>query len=215
LETKFCPNRRIFVFWRQFWIQNGRHSKPKWSSYGAICLTPCKYPFPLKFLNFWIFNNLFLFFIFFYWRPFWKFYTTKSTTLSDDLFLCQVSKGSTERFPFNIFCTLVTMATAAIWIFFNPPPPPKAATHSGGYSYKVSWSLMKGIKKKKITPLFCFHGNCGKICPTNMVVSNHVNSDHVPSFSCLDVWTNRQVTSGVYAMTVTTSAYHSRKCGRL
>ena len=32
-------------------------------------------------------------------------------------------------------CTLVTMATAAILNFFNPP---KAATHYGGYSYKVS-----------------------------------------------------------------------------
>jgi hypothetical protein len=28
LETKFRPNRRILVFWRPFWIQNGRHSKP-------------------------------------------------------------------------------------------------------------------------------------------------------------------------------------------
>jgi hypothetical protein len=28
LETKFRPNRRIFVFWWPFWIQNGRHSKP-------------------------------------------------------------------------------------------------------------------------------------------------------------------------------------------
>ena len=28
LETKFGPNRRILVFWRPFWIQNGRHSKP-------------------------------------------------------------------------------------------------------------------------------------------------------------------------------------------
>jgi hypothetical protein len=36
---------------------------------------------------------------------------------------------------FNIFCTLVTMATAAILNFFNPP---KAATHYSGYSYKVS-----------------------------------------------------------------------------
>jgi hypothetical protein len=36
---------------------------------------------------------------------------------------------------FNIFCTLVTMATAAILNLFNPP---KAATHYGGYSYKVS-----------------------------------------------------------------------------
>jgi hypothetical protein len=36
---------------------------------------------------------------------------------------------------FNILCTLVTMATAAILSFFNPY---KAATHCGGYSYKVS-----------------------------------------------------------------------------
>jgi hypothetical protein len=35
----------------------------------------------------------------------------KSTTLSDDLFLCQVSKGSAVRFEFKKFCTLVTMAT--------------------------------------------------------------------------------------------------------
>jgi hypothetical protein len=36
---------------------------------------------------------------------------------------------------FNIFCTLVTMATAAILNFFDPP---KAATHYDGYSYNVS-----------------------------------------------------------------------------
>jgi hypothetical protein len=36
---------------------------------------------------------------------------------------------------FNIFCTLVTMATAAILIYFSTP---KAATHYSGYSYKVS-----------------------------------------------------------------------------
>ena len=35
----------------------------------------------------------------------------------------------------NIFCTLVTMATAPILNLFNPP---KAVTHYGGYSYKVS-----------------------------------------------------------------------------
>jgi hypothetical protein len=27
---------------------------------------------------------------------------------------------------------------------------PKAATHCGRYSYKVSWSLMKGIKKNSL-----------------------------------------------------------------
>jgi hypothetical protein len=36
---------------------------------------------------------------------------------------------------FNIFCTFVTMATATILNLFNPP---KAATHYGGYFYKVS-----------------------------------------------------------------------------
>jgi hypothetical protein len=51
-----------------------------------------------------------------------KILKTKSTTLSDDLFLCQVSNGSAVPFPFNIFCTLVTMTTAAILNFFNPPP---------------------------------------------------------------------------------------------
>ena len=48
-----------------------------------------------------------------------------------------------------------------------------------------------------------------------MVVSNHVNSDHIPYFSCHDVWNVRQTTSGVYAITVTTSTYHSRRYGRL
>ena len=28
LEIKFLPNRRIFVFWWPFWIQNGHHSNP-------------------------------------------------------------------------------------------------------------------------------------------------------------------------------------------
>ena len=93
-----------------------------------------------------------------------KILKTKSTTLSDDLFLCQVSKEAVVRFEFNIFCTLVTMATAAILNLFNPP---KAATHYGGYSYKVLWSLMKGSQQNFNPPLFGFHGNCGKVCPTD------------------------------------------------
>jgi hypothetical protein len=123
LETKFRPNRRIFAFWRPFLVQNGHHSKPKWSSYGAACLTPCKYPFPLKSVHFWIFNDFFNFYIgtHFEMAAILKILKTKSTTLSDDLFLCQASKGSAVRFEFNIFCTLVTMATAAILNLFNPP----------------------------------------------------------------------------------------------
>ena len=64
---------------------------------------------------------------------------------------------------FNIFCTLVTMATTAILNFFNPP---KAATHYGGYSQ----SFMKFDERNPIffkSPLFCFHGNCGKVCLTD------------------------------------------------
>ena len=49
-----------------------------------------------------------------------KILKTKSTPLSDNLFLCQVSKESAVRFEFNLFCTLVTMATAAILNFFQP-----------------------------------------------------------------------------------------------
>ena len=64
LETKFRPNRRIFLFWRPFFVQNGHHSKPKWSPYCAACLTPCKYQFPLKSVHFWIFND---FLNFLYW----------------------------------------------------------------------------------------------------------------------------------------------------
>ena len=63
-----------------------------------------------------------------------KILKTKSTTLSDDLFLCQASKGSAVRSQLNIFCIMVTMATAAILNFFNPP---KKLPHYGGYSYKV------------------------------------------------------------------------------
>ena len=58
----------------------------------------------------------------------------------------------------------------AILNFFQPP---KAAPHYSGYSYKVSWSLMKRIPKKFKSPLFCFHGNCGKVCPTDSPIKFH------------------------------------------
>ena len=51
----------------------------------------------------------------------------------------------------------------AILNFINTP---KASTHYGEYSYAVSWSWMKEIKKKLKFPLIYFHGNCGKVCPT-------------------------------------------------
>ena len=117
-ETKFRPNRRIFVFWRPFLIQNGCHSKP----------------------------------------------TMNINSQLHNLLGNQISPKSEDFCIWRPLCTLVTMATAAILIFFNPPI---AATHYGGYSHKVLCSLMKGIQKKFKSPLFCFHGNCGKVCPTD------------------------------------------------
>jgi hypothetical protein len=89
--------------------------------------------------NLFIFEFLTIFLIFIL-ATILKILKTKSTTLSDDLFLCQVSKGSAVWSEFNIFCTLVTMATAAILNLFNPS---KAATYYGGYSYKVWWKESK------------------------------------------------------------------------
>jgi hypothetical protein len=43
-----------------------------------------------------------------------KIFKRKSTTLSDDLFLCQVSKGSAVWGEINIFCTLVIVNLNAI-----------------------------------------------------------------------------------------------------
>jgi hypothetical protein len=45
--------------------------------------------------------------------------------------------------------------------------PKKNLPHTGGYSYKFSWSLMKGIQNFFKSPFFCFNGNYGKVCPTD------------------------------------------------
>jgi hypothetical protein len=72
-----------------------------------------------------------------------KILKTKSTTLSDDLFLCQVSKGSVVRSEFNIFYTLVTMATAAILNLFNPQKLPHTAVDIPTKFHEVWWKESK------------------------------------------------------------------------
>ena len=93
-----------------------------------------------------------------------KILKTKSTTLSDDLFLCQFSKGSAVWSEFNIFCTLVTMATTAILNLFNPQKLPHLR-----WIFLLSFMKFDERNPKIILnpPLFCFHGNCGKVCPTD------------------------------------------------
>jgi hypothetical protein len=79
--------------------------------------------------------------IFVFWWPFWikNGRHSKPTMVINsqhhNLLENQISPKSEDFFIWGPFCTLVTMATAAILNFFNPP---KAATHYGGYSYKVS-----------------------------------------------------------------------------
>ena len=89
--------------------QNGRYM-------GQHVLLPVNIHFHWNLLIF-EFLTIFLIFIL---AAILKILKTKSTTLSDNLFLCQVSKGSAVQFVFIIFCTLVTMATAAILHFLNP-----------------------------------------------------------------------------------------------
>ena len=49
-----------------------------------------------------------------------KILKTKSRTLSDDLFLCQVSKGPAVRFEFNIFLHLGYHGNGRHFEFFQP-----------------------------------------------------------------------------------------------
>ena len=153
LETKFRPNRRIFVFWWSFLVQNGRHMVQH-------VLLPVNIHFHWNLLIF-EFLTIFLIVIL---AAILKILKTKSTPLSDNLFLCQVSKESAVRFEFNLFCTLVTMATAAILNFFQP--------HKSCHTLRWIFlqSFMKFDERNPIFSsihLFCFHGNCGKVCPTD------------------------------------------------
>jgi hypothetical protein len=75
LETKFRSNRRIFVFWWPFWIQNGRLRKPMMN---------------INSQHHYLLGN-------------------QNSPKSEDFCIWQP------------FCTLVTMATAAILNFSKPP----------------------------------------------------------------------------------------------
>ena len=65
--------------------------------------------------------------------------------MSDDLFLCQISKGSAVRFEFNIFCTLATMVTAAILNLLNPQQLPHTTMDIPTKVHEVWWKESKTI----------------------------------------------------------------------
>jgi hypothetical protein len=74
-----------------------------------------------------------------FWQPFWIQNGRHSKPMMNinsqhhNLLENQISPKSEDFCIWQPFCTLVTMATAAILNFFNP----KAATNYGGYFYKV------------------------------------------------------------------------------
>ena len=76
-----------------------------------------------------------------FWQPFWIQNGRHSKPMMNinsqhhNLLENQISPKSEDFCIWQPFCTLVTMATAAILNFFNP----KAATNYGGYFYKVWW----------------------------------------------------------------------------
>jgi hypothetical protein len=81
-----------------------------------------------------------------------KILKSKSTTLSEDLFLCQVSKGSAVRFEFKKNSTLVTMATAAILNLLNSQKLPHTTVNIPTKFHKVRWK-----ESKKNFWLISFH----------------------------------------------------------
>jgi hypothetical protein len=92
---------------------------------------------------------------------------------------------------FNIFLHLGYHGNGHQFEFFQPPPP-KAATHYGGYSYKVSWSLMKGIQKCFKSPFFVSMVTAAKFVQTIPIFVRLSRSTRSGCCSCqvssISVW---------------------------
>ena len=104
-----------------------------------------------------------------FWWPFWiqNVCHSKSTmninSLHHNLLGIQISPKSEDFCIWRPFCTLVTMVTAAILNFCN----------TSKSCLTLRWKFLQRFMKfdernPKMfkSPLFCFHGNCGKVCPT-------------------------------------------------
>ena len=141
LETKFRPNRRIFVLWRPFLVENHRvhHSKPKWSPYGAAYLTPSKIHFHW---NLFIFEFLTIFF-YFYIGGHLEIFKKKEHNFEWWSFFVSSFKRMRCTFELKKNCTLVTMATAAILNLFNPQQLPHTTVDILRKFHEVWWKESK------------------------------------------------------------------------
>ena len=63
--------------------------------------------------------------------------------MSDDLFLCQVSKGSAVWSEFNIFCTLVPWQRPPFWIYSTPQKLPLTMVDIPTKFHEVWWKESK------------------------------------------------------------------------
>jgi hypothetical protein len=140
LETKFRSNPKILYFGDHFGFKMATIANQNGRNMVQHILLPVNIHFHW---NLFIFEFLTIFWIFIL-AAILNILKTKSTTLSDDLFLCQVPKGSAAWSEFKIVY-LGYHGNILHFDFFNPS---KAATHYGWYSYKVWWSLMKEIQKQ-------------------------------------------------------------------
>ena len=76
----------------------------------------------------------------------------------------QISPKSEDFCIWRPFCTLVTMATAAILNLSTPQKLPHTTVDIPTKFHEVWWKESKMFLN---SPFFCFHGNCGKVCPTD------------------------------------------------
>jgi hypothetical protein len=79
----------------------------------------------------------------------------------------QNGRHTPYKYPFPLksfhFWIFNNLYWRPFWFFSTP----QELSHYGGYSYKIAWSLMKGIQQFLKSPFFYFHGNCSKVCPTD------------------------------------------------
>ena len=181
LETKFRPNRRIFVFgghfipwlpwqWLPFWSFS---TPPKAATYyGGYSYKVDHNMAPKPWIsipNIKIYLEI-NFFVF--WQPLWiqNGHHSKPTMNINSqhhhhLHGNQISSKSEIFCIWRPICTLVTMATATILNVFKPPQKLPPTTVDIPTKLHAAWWKESIFFFK--SHLFCFHGNWCKVCQTD------------------------------------------------
>ena len=135
LETKCCPNRRIFYFGSHFGFKMAAVA----NQYGRHMVQHVLLPVNIHFhWNLFIFEFLTIYFDFIL-AAILKILKTNSTTLSDDLFLCQVSKGSAVRMNLTFFVPWLPWQRPPFWIFSTPEKLPHTTVDIPTKFHEVWW----------------------------------------------------------------------------